>query len=102
MTVFDSTSAVFSTDGSCVTYGGFREIGAGTMVTVRDAAGAIVATGALTPGQAHGTSCVFSYSIPGVPTDDFYSVEVASRGALTYTADEVAAGNVHQELRSLW
>lgn len=104
LTVTGSSSASYlSTGGACTTYGGYSEIGNGTTVTVRGADGDIIATGSLGPGTGSSGSCVFGFSVPDVPRSEFYTVEIAKRGPLTYSADEVESGSIHQELTSsLW
>ncbi|GAA1881710.1 hypothetical protein GCM10009836_73730 [Pseudonocardia ailaonensis] len=84
----------FRTGSSCTGSGGYRDIGAGTGVTVYDASGAIVGTGRLSTGRATSSStCEFTFTVPDVPTGgDFYQVEISHRGKVTVDADELANG----------
>lgn len=75
--------------------GGYDDIHAGAQVTVRDADGKTVALGTLDSGLLAGkpgtllilSKCSFSFSITDVPSGgDFYSVEVAHRGQVNYSA----------------
>ncbi|GAA2873688.1 hypothetical protein GCM10010472_33700 [Pseudonocardia halophobica] len=84
----------FSSGSVCSGGGGYSDIHAGTGVTIANAAGAVIATGSLSPGRASSsTTCDFTFTVPDVPAgEDFYQVEVSHRGTLTYTADELRAG----------
>ena len=82
-------------DGSCTGEGGFDDIREGTQVTVKDGGGAIIGTGRLgagiRPGQKGNTLlvCVFEFSVP-VPAElPFYTIEIADRGELTYSLEEL-------------
>ena len=101
VSVLGNTSAsTYSTGGTCSTYGGYSDITAGTSVTVRDASDSIVGIGSLSAGSSNSGSCVFTFSVPDVPDSSFYSIEVSKRGALTYSAEDVETGNIHQSLTS--
>lgn len=95
-----SVSSYSTTSASCSTYGGYNDIAEGASVTVRDASDAIVGIGSLSAGTSSSGSCVFAFTVPDVPESAFYSIEVSKRGALTYSADDVETGNVHQSLSS--
>jgi len=84
----------FTPGRSCEGDGGYSDIQAGTSVTVSDATGRVIATGALSGGMATSSSvCAFTFTVPDVPAgEDFYRLEVSHRGTLTYDADELAAG----------
>jgi len=72
-------------------------------VVVKDGAGSILAAGSLGPGKwekvtvttPSGTTvsgivyCVFHFALPGIPTEDFYTIEVSHRGELTYSYDDL-------------
>jgi hypothetical protein len=86
---------------SCVGDGGYDDFREGTGVTVRDQAGAIIATGSLTGGRrpgSSGNSCAFLFTIPGVPYSAFYSVEVSHRGELEYSFEEMESMGWHLQL----
>lgn len=80
----------------CVGTNGYDDIAEGAPVTVYDAAGAIVATGRLGESEAldAAESCLFPFTVAEVPTSDFYQVEVANRGMVTFTAEQVENGEV--------
>lgn len=80
----------------CTGTGGFADISEGTVVTVYDATSAIVATGALGPSETMKGSggCLFPFTIDEVPESDFYQVEVAKRGMVTFTQQQVAESRV--------
>lgn len=86
---------VDTTRAGCFPELGYSDIGFGTVVTVSDATGRKIAVGRLDfgiNGQADGRgpgTCVFAFTIPDVPAGSkFYDVEVAHRGAVTFTQDE--------------
>lgn len=80
----------------CTGEGGFDDIAEGAQVTVTDETGTIIASGRLGPGAENdivvedGLGCFFEFEVDGVPTDRaFYSIEVAHRGALTFSIAEI-------------
>ncbi|WP_435173278.1 hypothetical protein [Actinacidiphila sp. bgisy145] len=83
---------------SCAGTGGYDDIVEGASVTVYDAAGAVVAEGALGAGSRakagyDDSPCRFAVTVPGVPAGSkFYSVEVSHRGKLTVSAADAQAG----------
>lgn len=89
----------YGTSSSCATYGGYSDIAPGADVTVRDAEGTVVASGALQSGRMSGAGCRFPFAIADVPGGSaFYQVEVTHRGLVTFTADELAAGGAQLTL----
>lgn len=81
------------TNENCQGYGGYDDIAEGSSVTVYNAAGQVVATGALGTGTPSGTACVFPVSVPDVPDGSkFYGVEISHRGKIQVSADEAKTG----------
>lgn len=79
--------------GPCAGTGGYSDIGSGTSVTVYDAAGQVIATGALQEGKRVGLYCEFGVFVGGVPEGaKFYQVEVSHRGKITMSAEDAEAG----------
>lgn len=82
-------------DGSCSGTGGYSDIAEGASVQVYDAAGKVLAVGALESSTGIELVCGFEFSVPEVPTgEEFYQVEVTHRGKITVTAEEAKAGEV--------
>lgn len=77
----------------CTGRGGYDDIRLGTSVVVKDGKGVTLATGRLGAGKMgeFGFGCDFSFEVLNVPKADFYSIEVAHRGALTYSRKELGA-----------
>lgn len=89
-----SGSDSFSTSGAnCSGDGGYSDIDEGAQVTVKDQAGALIATGALKAGVADGSTCTFPFTVKAVPDATFYSVEVSHRGALNYSSAQMKSAN---------
>lgn len=104
---------VAGTWNACAGTNGYDDFGPGMNVTVRDGEGKIVGVGnteALTEADRTGiwaddvefsegstVSCVVKFTVEVKPSE-FYSVEVGSRGELTYSADELEASGWHVEL----
>jgi hypothetical protein len=90
---------LFSTDTSgsssnCRGSGGYNDIKSGLSVTVRDGSGDILGTGRLGTGRQRATyGCYFEFSVGGLSKVDFYSVEVGSRGEMTYSFEEMKNNN---------
>ena len=93
--------------GPCISPAGFEDIQEGTGVTIKNADGKIVGTTTLSSRglrPAEGSDkivdahCEFDFLIDHIQRDsDFYTVEIGSRGAMTYNADE-AFGNIKMSL----
>ena len=81
-----------------VTYGGFDDIAEGAAVTVRDSSGAIVGVGNLGGGRSSSYGCNLPFAVAEVSSSELYTVEVNHRGEVTFTADEVTAGEVRLSL----
>lgn len=94
--------------GPCTGYDGFDDIHGGTDIVVRDGAGAILAAGALGPGEYVESDavnadtlifhCLFPFTLEGIPTSDFYVISIGRRGDLTYTHEELVALSWEVEL----
>jgi len=94
--VLSNGEAPERTAGACTGTGGYDDMHVGAQVVVTDAAGDIVATGRLTldpngpePAGSGAYQCGYAFSIAGVPASDFYSVGIAGRKGLTYSATEL-------------
>ncbi|MFF4650890.1 hypothetical protein [Streptomyces sp. NPDC001380] len=83
-------------DGAlCSGTGGYSDINLGTQVNISDAAGTLVASGSLGPGEKAETGCTFSFTVGDItPGSKFYTVAVGHRGGLTETEDELRAGGL--------
>jgi hypothetical protein len=97
LTLSDTMSVVTTTKDDCWGTGGYDDIQAGAQVVVYDNKGAMLASSELDPGVAEGDElgvCTFKFKVPNVPIadTDLYSVEVTSRGKITFTQAE--AGSV--------
>jgi hypothetical protein len=79
---------------------GYKDMTEGTAVVVRDESGTTIAAGRLGVGAytRDGGDCIFEFTIDDVPEAAFYSVEVADRGEITYSADELEAADWSVEL----
>lgn len=89
---------------SCATDDGYGDIQAGAQVTVKDAAGTVVAVGRLQAGTVadlygegdmpallgYASKCTFAFNVTNVPAgQQIYSVEVSHRGELRYDRDQL-------------
>lgn len=102
----------FKSQTTCSGTTGYDDVRAGAQVTVADAKGKTIAVGTLGDGRTdefstdssglYRETCVFPLKVTGVPDSDFYSVEVAHRGELTYPKKklEKAKWRVHLTLGS--
>lgn len=100
-----SASASSSRNGQdgdpCETDPGYDDVDEGTTVSVYSADGTLVATGLLGPGKYEVFRlCVLPFSVSSVPGGpaDLYQVEVASRGRISTTGADAAAGRLHLSL----
>ena len=84
--------SVATVGGPCKGLGGYHDFIGGTPVSVKDRAGAVIATGALNPGKVvDGAECEFAFVVQAVPNADQYQFDVGGRAAGTYRYDDVAA-----------
>jgi hypothetical protein len=90
---YETLSVNVDSDGTCYGTGGYADMERGATVTVRDGAGNIIASSRLGPGKGEATdivaSCEFKFYLDDVPDADFYGVEVAHRGEVTYSRQEL-------------
>lgn len=70
------------------------ELTAGAQVSVQDPSGKVIALGHLSPGTWDGSTCTFTFSVPDVPSESFYGVNVAGTGAVQFSHADVVADNV--------
>lgn len=76
--------------------GSAPDIVPGAQVTVKNDKGALIAVGMLASGDPSYLGpgdfvCTYPFTIAGVPSAKFYSIEVAHRGAQIYSAADLAA-----------
>jgi hypothetical protein len=76
---------------TCYGTSGYGDIAKGAQVTVYDAHGTVIGSGALGDGTVQSTDCVFAFSVPAVSKTNFYQVEVSHRGKITVTPAEVGS-----------
>ncbi len=81
---------------SCAGDGGYSDMKVGAQITVRDAAGKIVAVGALDRSQKgkNDSHCDLMGTVAAVPDEELLQVEVSHRGNVTYTRADRASGVV--------
>ncbi|MFD7445821.1 hypothetical protein [Streptomyces sp. NPDC059909] len=100
---FTTTGGIFLMDpdgftndsGSCTGDDGYDDLDAGTEVTISDASGTVVAADSLTTGEVVGTTCLFKFTVHGIPAGSkLYRVEVSHRGDLTKTEAELRKGDI--------
>jgi hypothetical protein len=90
-----SDTSIFATSqNNCEGTGGYKDIQAGTAVTVRDEKGTVIATTQLGPGTYDPSShtCSFKFRVIDLDDHPFYQVEVSHRGAITESKEEVSRG----------
>ena len=83
-------------DVSCSPTGGYSDIGPGTSVTVSSGSGEILGVGSLNSGtdkkvSSYSVGCTYNFVVYDVPDAPFYKVEVANRGALTFSKADMEA-----------
>jgi hypothetical protein len=96
MTLTDPTALDFD-HKACGGSDGYGDIRQGAGVTVYDAEGKVLGTGALGAGRYASEDstapCVFAVKVPGVPEGSkFYQVEISHRGKVTVSSAEAKAG----------
>jgi hypothetical protein len=73
----------------CAGTGGYADIRSGTNVVLKDGDGKLLATGSLGNPTGSGSQCTFTYTLKNVPDSPFYTIEVGSRGDLSYSLEEM-------------
>jgi len=98
--VLELRSASTATDGGhCSGTGGYSDIAAGADVTVTDAAGTIVAIGALGAGTIADMACAFPFSVSAPAGKGFYGLTIGHRSKVQYS-ESALAQPVHLSLGS--
>jgi len=70
---------------SCTVKDGYEELRSGATVAVTNAAGDVVAVGALVDIEATQRTCRFAFDVPGVPEGSpTYGIEVGQQAMVTY------------------
>lgn len=83
----------------CNGSGGFDDIRQGTQVTVSDGGGDLLAIGELGSGtKLDVLHCEFDVTVEDVPVADFYEIEVASRGGINYSFEDMEAAGWRVDL----
>lgn len=83
----------------CWGSGGYKDISNIAQVKVSDGADKILAVASLGDGKMDGDyKCVFSFTVQGVPRSDIYQFEVANRGKITYSQNDIKENNNTVEL----
>lgn len=78
---------------ACAGTGGYDDLNPATTVAVTDEAGTLLAKGHMTGSTRSSRTCTFDFSVLDVPRGHrFYQVEIAHRGALSYTETEAESG----------
>lgn len=74
----------------CSGSGGYEDLREGARVTVADGGGETIAVGRVDDSKAENEfGCLLSFTVEDVPSSDFYDIEVASRGGLKYSHQEL-------------
>jgi hypothetical protein len=92
LTLVDA-SAGFTSGSSCAGSGGYSDITPGNNVTVYDGKQNIIATSTLGHGTGTFGACVLTFTVPDVPDEAFYKVEVSHRGGLSFSKTDMQAAN---------
>jgi hypothetical protein len=91
MTLY-SDGFITRADGrGCEGTSGYDDIDEGTQVTISDGRDKTIGVGSLGIGRSDSSSCMFEFFVPDVPDADFYEVEIAHRGKLSYSKEELAS-----------
>jgi len=78
--------------GGCLGDGGYSDIAGGANVTIKGATGAVIGVTHLKAGKASGGDCAFAWTASGIPgNEQFYTVEISHRGALTYPRNQLGS-----------
>ena len=93
-TLYDDDFYVVTRDGpskgDCWGQGGYDDIGIGLDVIIKDGTGTIIAKDELWPGKkTDRNECTFPFYVSGVPSADFYEIEVGRRGSLVFSRSEM-------------
>ena len=88
---FELNGGTYASGPGCQGKGGYSDISPGAQVTLKNGAGAILATTQLGTGTGANLSCDFKFAFANVPEVPFYSVEIARRGAVTNSLADMKA-----------
>jgi len=79
----------------CTGEAGYRDVGRGAQVVLRDTRGSTLSTGRLSNGEFDGLGCVFSFELEDVGRSDHYALELGAggRGELQYSYEELSSAD---------
>lgn len=88
-----------ASDGTaCQGANGYSDVNPGTIVTVKNGKGDVLATTTLGPGKGDAASCTFSFSVPLTEGQDRYVLSVGRRGEFSYTFEQLVAKGIRMQL----
>ncbi len=88
-----------ASDGTtCQGANGYSDVNPGTIVTVKNGKGDVLATTTLGPGKGSAASCTFSFSVPLTEGEDRYVLSVGRRGEFSYSFEQLVAKGIQMQL----
>jgi hypothetical protein len=69
--------------------GGYSDLHDGTTVSISGGSGSLLGTGALSGGIQDSNGVRFTFTVRDIPETDFYKVEVANRGTVPYSKQQM-------------
>lgn len=93
LTLSDTTASMLvESNGNCLGGGGYADIAPGAGIVVTNESGKTIGVGSLPDDgtSASPGTCLFAFTVSKVPAAKFYGIQVAHRGVVQVTPDQVA------------
>ncbi|MDF3341493.1 DUF732 domain-containing protein [Mycolicibacterium septicum] len=88
-----------ASDGStCQGANGYSDVNSGTLVTVKNGKGAVLASTTLGPGKSGESNCTFSFTVSLTEGEDRYVLSVGRRGEFSYSFEQLVAKGILMQL----
>ena len=91
-------SDIGGSESYCYGKGGYQDLSGSLPITIKNGKGEILATGSTNSGiqpqiEPSSIKCVFEFSIDKIQKSDFYTIEIARRGQLNFSFDDLKKQN---------
>ncbi|CDP87404.1 MULTISPECIES: DUF732 domain-containing protein [Mycolicibacterium] len=88
-----------ASDGTtCQGSNGYSDVNPGTIVTVKNGRGDVLATTTLGTGKGGAASCTFTFQVPLTEGQDRYVLSVGRRGEFSYSFEQLVAKGIRMQL----
>ncbi len=89
---------IVSDGETCQGANGYSDVNPGTIVTVKNGKGEMLATTTLGTGKGSPATCTFTFTVPLTEGQDRYVLSVGRRGEFSYSFEQLVAKGIRMQL----